>query len=139
MIDKKANIAFLTIVSISIERHIKSADVDGVIRFCNGWWLTAAHTPECRELHYWWLNDLVNDSKLLWSFKRMNFDLSDDRFFERVPNYGIRLLSREGEAISIPCYSNNNGYYSDQLLLHLYDENDNLLKEFDITECQSDL
>ena len=66
-------------------------------------------------------------------FEGLEFDLSSD-FFEKVVDYGIRLLPTNGHPISVPGYGRNNGYYSHNLDLVLSSPKET--RSFDITECQ---
>ena len=88
------------------------------ITFDDGTVLSATHDQDCCEHH--WLN--FKDSKLD-DFDGLEFDLSGDSFFERVPGYGIRLIPLNGHPVSIPGYGDNNGYYSSNLSLDLDNKN----------------
>jgi hypothetical protein len=101
------------------------------IEFTNNLELCSSHEQACCEEHY--LDFSGIDIK---DVRNLEFDLNSDDFFEKVEGYGIRLLPKNGLPLSIPGYSNNNGYYSDDLLLILI-YGDNVLKKFDITNCQS--
>ena len=109
---------------------IESCD-EGVITFSNGYKLSTYHNQDCCEVHYWSLTDLSLDD-----FDGLDFDLDDDNFFGRIEGYGICLKPHNGFPIRIPAYGGNNGYYSENLTLAIYD-NDKIVKEFDITECQN--
>jgi len=99
------------------------------IVFDNGWTLSSYHESDCCESHY-----LDIGSLSLADFEGLSFDLSSDAFFERVEDYGIRLIPINGHPVSIAGYGYNNGYYSSQLTLVLERGKDR--KTFDITECQ---
>jgi len=91
--------------------------------------LTSDHWQECCESH------LLDFSGLsLSDFEGMLFDLSDETFFERVDEFGIRLLPVNGHPVSVPGYGYNNGYYSSNLSLVL--TRGGVSTKFDITECQ---
>lgn len=104
---------------------VKTVDKDS-ITFENGITLTSNHEKDCCENHYLDFSNLK-----LEDFEELEFDLTGDTFFERVEDYGIRLLPTNGHPISIPGYGYNNGYYSSNLDLVLSDG-----REFNITECQ---
>lgn len=92
------------------------------------------HQQECREEHYLDFSQLS-----IGDFEGLIFDLYSDSFFERVEEYGIRLVSIDGQSISIAGYAHNNGYYSDKLTLVIRiknDKNEVITKEYDITSCQ---
>lgn len=97
------------------------------IVFSNGIRLYSYHEQSCCENHYLSFADLT-----IADFDGLLFDLSGDNFFERVEDFGIRLIPTNGFPVSIPGYSQNNGYYSDNLSLVLSDG-----REFDITKCQN--
>jgi len=96
------------------------------IEFDNGITLTSDHEQDCCEHHYLDFSGLK-----LEDFEGLDFDLSGDTFFEKVEDYGIRLLPTNGHPVSVPGYGSNNGYYSSNLGLILSDG-----RKFDITECQ---
>lgn len=98
--------------------------------FDDGSTLQSEHQSDCCEHH--WLDfsglELADVSKL-------DFDLSGD-FFERVEDFGIRLLPVNGMPIPVPGYGSNNGYYSSNLHLVLTDANGREVSSFDIGDCQ---
>ncbi len=100
------------------------------LEFDNGIILTSEHDQDCCENHYLSLSDLTIDD-----FKGLEFDLSNDDFFERIEDYGIALKPLNGFPVRIPGYGSNNGYYSSNLTLVIFDKNV-FLKRFDISECQ---
>ena len=109
---------------------IENGWVDGVIVFSNGYKLTTNHESDCCEHHYWSLTDLS-----LSDFDRLAFHLDGGSFFGRIEGYGICLVPINGFPIRIPAYGSNNGYYSTNLSLIL-SNGDEIIDEFDITECQ---
>lgn len=96
------------------------------IGFDNGITLSSDHETDCCEHHWLSFKDLK-----LEDFQDLEFDLSNDNLFERVEDYGIRLLPVNGHPVSVPGYGSNNGYYSTNLTLTLSDG-----RTFDISECQ---
>jgi len=102
---------------------------DGII-FKDGSTLYDFHNQDCCENHY-----LDFSSLCLADFEGLEFDLSSPSFFERVSDFGIRLIPLNGHAVSIPGYGYNNGYYSSDLTLVL-SRPGKLDEKFDITECQ---
>jgi len=100
-----------------------------VIRFNDRSELSSDHNQDCCEHHY------LDFSNLTFSdFEGLDFDLSTPDFFERVPDYGIRLIPVNGFPVSVPGYGSNNGYYSHKLALVV--ELPNKTLRYDITECQ---
>lgn len=116
------------------DKTVKVVDIDSVddgeIIFSNGYILSTYHSQDCCESHYWSLSDLSIDD-----FNNLEFNLDGD-FFERIDGYGIKLIPINGHPIPIPAYGYNNGYYSSELRLNISDENYNIIREFDITDCQ---
>jgi hypothetical protein len=102
---------------------------DGLV-FEDGTQIYSHHDSSCCEDHY-----LDFEHISLSDFDGLEFDLSNDNFFERVPDYGIRLIPTNGHPVPIPGYGYNNGYYSDNLTLWVSFP-DNSTKTYDITDCQ---
>lgn len=101
------------------------------MEFENGIILCSDHYQDCCEWHYLSFKDLYLDD-----FNGLEFDLTNDDFFERIPDYGIALKPKNGHSIKIPGYGSNNGYYSSNLTLVIEDSTGKIIKEYDITECQ---
>lgn len=101
------------------------------IKFNDGTKLSSFHESECCEHHYLCFGDLT-----IKDFEDLSFNLSSKKFFRKIGDYGIELVPVKGHTIKIPGYGYNNGYYSDELILILEDKNDNIIKRYDITECQ---
>ena len=101
------------------------------ILFENGIKLYSDHNQDCCESHYL---DLTHIS--ISDFKGLEFDLSNDDFFERIEDYGIALKPINRFPVRIPGYGSNNGWYSSNLSLVLTDGKD-FTKIFDIAECQN--
>lgn len=109
-------------------KKVTHVNEDGLV-FEDGTSLYSDHDSDCCEHHYLSFADLS-----LSDFEGLEFDLSSDAFFERVEDYGIRLLPVNGQPVSVPGYGYNNGYYSANLTLVL--EKDKATTKYDITECQ---
>ena len=103
--------------------------VNNGIEFDDGHLLYDYHEQDCCEQHFLDFSNLSVED-----FKGMDFDLSGE-FFERVPDYGIRLIATNGMAVPIPGYGSNNGYYSSNLSLVLSKGREEVAR-YDITECQ---
>ena len=108
---------------------VRSVSED-TLTFEDGSTLYSNHDSECCEYHYLSFADLT-----MKDFEGLEFNLSSQDFFERVADYGIRLLPDNGQTISVPGYGYNNGYYSHHLELIL--KRDDSSTTFDITECQA--
>jgi hypothetical protein len=100
------------------------------IIFEDGTKLYSHHDQDCCENHYLDFTHISLDD-----FLGLEFDLSHYNFFERVKDYGIRLLPVIGYPVSIAGYGINNGYYSENLSLILKSPDDNI-KYYNVTECQ---
>lgn len=112
-------------------KNLKVVKIDSdSLEFDNGVILYSDHEQDCCEIHYLSLSDLT-----LEDFEGLEFDLTNDDFFERVEDYGIALKPINGLPIRIPGYGSNNGYYSSNLSLVISD-NKEFTKTFDINECQ---
>lgn len=101
------------------------------LEFDNGMVLASYHDQDCCESHYLWMQDLTIED-----FNGLEFDLSNDDFFDRIEGYGIALKPKKGFPVRIPGYGYNNGYYSSNLGLIIKDIDGCTVKEYDIEECQ---
>jgi hypothetical protein len=112
-------------------KNLKVIKLDSdTLVFDNGVELNSNHDQDCYENHYLSFNDLTLDD-----FKDLEFDLSDDKFFKKIEDYGIELVPIKGHSIKVPGYGYNNGYYSTNLTL-VISQNNKFVKDFDISECQ---
>ena len=109
---------------------LKVEKVDKYLHFSDGYRLEDAHEQDCCESHY-----LDFEHIKLEDFEGLEFDLSNDNFFERIEDYGIQLNPIKGLPVRIAGYGSNNGYYSSQLDLEVY-KDDKLIKTYNISECQ---
>lgn len=100
------------------------------ITFDNGVTMSSEHSQDCCESHELYFKDLT-----LADFEGLEFDLSGDKFFERIDGYGIALLPLVGHPVRVAGHGYNNGYYSSDMTLALYGPN-GFQKSFDISECQ---
>lgn len=100
------------------------------LTFDDGSSLTSDHDQDCCEQHYLCFKDLS-----LKDFEGLEFDLTGETFFEKVEDYGIRLIPLNGHPVSVPGYGYNNGYYSHNLELVVKNK-EGSIKTFDISECQ---
>ena len=112
-------------------KNLKVVKIDSdSLEFDNGVKLYSNHDADCCESHYLSLSDLTLDD-----FEGLEFDLTNDNFFEKIEDYGIALKPINGFPVRIPGYGSNNGYYSSNLVLIVTD-NKGFKKTFDISECQ---
>jgi hypothetical protein len=101
------------------------------IEFENGVKLYSNHDQDCCESHELNLQDLT-----MLDFEDLEFDLSNDNFFKRIPNYGIELIPIHGHSVRIAGHGYNNGYYSSEMEL-VIEQNGNVVKRYDISDCQT--
>jgi hypothetical protein len=112
---------------------VKVVKVDSdSLTFDNGVTLYSNHEQDCCESHWLCFNDLS-----LEDFEGLEFDLSNDNFFERINGYGIAIKPIFGHPVRVPGYGENNGYYSSDLEL-IVSDGKGFEKTFDISECQAD-
>lgn len=104
---------------------------DQSLIFDGGLILSSNHDSDCCESHYLSFSDLT-----LSDFEGLEFDLTNDAFFERIDGYGIALKPVNGYPVRIPGYGFNNGYYSSRLDLIISDNEDRVLKTYNISDCQ---
>ena len=110
---------------------MKVVSVDNeTIGFEDGTKLWSYHEQDCCESH--WLDF---EHLQLSDFEGLEFDLSNDNFFEKIEGYGIALLPVNGHPVRIAGYGSNNGYYTTNLTLVLQ-KGRATTREYDITECQ---
>lgn len=86
----------LTIKEIS-DYYIKFSD-DSIITF--------SHDQDCCEWNHADFNAIDDVSR--------SYVFNDPIRFEAVPNAGFRF-GNEGKMVFVPCYSSQNGYYSDDI------------------------
>jgi len=122
---------FLKTKRVMKNLKVVKVDLDSV-EFDNGVKLYSNHDQDCCENHYLSMNDLTIDD-----FEGLEFDLSNDDFFERIEDYGIALKPLNGHPVRIPGYGSNNGYYSSNLdLIITKPDGRTTYKEYNISECQ---
>lgn len=113
-------------------KNLKVVKIDSdSLEFDNGVKLYSNHDQDCCEHHYLSLSDLT-----LADFEGLEFDLTNDDFFERIAGYGIALKPISGFPVRIPGYGSNNGYYSPNLELVITNDKD-FIRTFNIIECQN--
>lgn len=96
----------------------------GAIIFNNGWQLRHYHRQDCCERVWADFKYALQYNLLGYDKNKTIFDIEWDTFsldknIELVQDYGF-LIKYSAGGIFIPCYNENNGYYSDELELRLY-------------------
>lgn len=90
------------------------------ITFDNGNYIAYDHNQDCCEWNYADFSYLVEEAGI------MNYDFPEELMFEVVDGSGFRFGSAYRKFF-IPCYSNQNGYYSSDIDIYYNTENgDNL-------------
>ena len=84
---------------------MKIVKVDsGAIEFDNGGMITFDHDQDCCESNYADFEQLEE--------RAMDVEFVENLKFEKVDGYGFRFGNGGNEMFFIPCYSEQNGYYS---------------------------
>ena len=92
---------------------IKSID-DSAITFDNGMDITFDHVADCCEYNYAAFKEVDDLAK--------NFEFSENLIFERVNDCGFRFGNNFQNMVFVPCYSNQNGYYSSDVDIYYNDK-----------------
>lgn len=113
-------------------KNLKAVKIENdELVFNDGTRLLSNHDQDCCEWHYLDFEDLdISD------FDGLEFDLTNDDFFNRVEDYGIELKPINGHVVRIPGYGSNNGYYGSNIDLIIADANGKTIKSYDVSECQ---
>ena len=104
--------------------------IDQGILFSDGFILGSHHDTDCCENHFLDFKNINLDE-----FKGLKFDLLNENFFKRIPNYGIELIPINGNSIKIPGYGDNNGYYSSNINLIVIKDKE-IINIYDVSDCQ---
>lgn len=92
---------------------IKSID-DSTITFDNGTDITFDHVADCCEYNYAAFEEIDDLAK--------NFEFSENLIFEEVPDSGFRFGNNPQNMVFVPCYSEQNGYYSSDVNIYYNDK-----------------
>ena len=116
---------------------IKKITDEGII-FNNGYKLEHYHDQDCCEHVYadWEILKTYNVSLKTGekiNIKNIDFKQTIKTLINPVPNAGFNLVSKEGEKFFVPCYNEQNGYYSSNLTLILTS-----VSELNISDCVED-
>jgi hypothetical protein len=101
------------------------------VEFDNGFKIYSDHDQDCCEHHYLDFSDST-----IKDFEGLEFDLTDENFFNRIEDYGIELKPIKGHSVKVPGYGSNNGYYGSNIELIIADKNGKKIKSYDVSECQ---
>ena len=111
---------------------------EGSIIFDNGYKLEYYHEQDCCESVYaefemlkYYNVSLVTGKNI--DIKEVDFEESLIKLVEGVKEAGFNMISKIGEKFFVPCYNSQSGYYSGDLELILYKEN-NVREELDISD-----
>lgn len=95
------------------------------IEFSNGVQLFSSYEHEYNEDHFLSFADIN-----LEDFEGLEFELSNDDFFNKIDGYGIELIPINGPSVKIP----GHGLCSSNLSL-VITNNGNFRKTYNISEC----
>jgi hypothetical protein len=84
------------------------------ILFDNGNKITFDHVQDCCENNY-------ADFKQICSLARKT-DFDEDLVFESVEGAGFRFGNKRGHMFFVPCYSEQNGYYTAEIDIYYKDK-----------------
>lgn len=102
------------------------------LEFDNGFVLQSEHESNCCEYH--WLDfsilEIYND------IYEQEFDVENGIKFKEVEGMGILLYDENGNKYLVNGYGRNNGWYSSNITLVLYNGKGKVVKEYDVTKCQ---
>ena len=116
---------------------------ENCILFDNGCKLQDYHHQDCCEEVYAdfdvikTYNVSPKTGKII-DIKDIDFEESLLKLIQGVKGAGVNLVSKKKEKFFIPCYNSQNGYYSSDLELELFDEYGNLLERVDISDFVKD-
>lgn len=102
---------------------IKEIKEDGII-FDNGYELEYYHEQDCCE-HVYADFDILSNYNLSTktgktiNIKEIDFKEELEELIEGIQEQGFNMVSKIGEKFFIPCYNEQNGYYSSELELIL--------------------
>ena len=85
---------------------------DSAITFDNGMDITFDHEQDCCEYNYAAFEEIDDLAK--------TFEFSEDLIFESV-DYGFRFGNNPQNMVFVPCYSEQNGYYSSDVDIYYND------------------
>jgi len=81
---------------------------EGAIHFNNGNSITFSHDQDCCEDNYADFSVLTNGTV------NIDYDFNENLIFKKVDGGGF-LFGNEGHMIFVPCYSEQNGYYTSNI------------------------
>ena len=115
------------------------------IVFDNGYTLEQYHSQDCCEHVYADFNVLDNYNLSTVTGKTINirdidFEERIENLIQPVQNAGFNMVSKIGEKFFIPCYNEQNGYYSSdlELILRRLVSFGNVEEKIDISDCVKD-
>ena len=113
-------------------KNLKVVKIENeTIVFDDGTRLSSSHIHECCEFHFLCFSDVkVSD------FDGLSFNLTNEKFFNRIKGYGIELKPIKGFSVKIAGYSSNNGCYGSNIDLLISDKDGKKIKSYDVSECQ---
>lgn len=114
---------------------------DDEVEFDNGYILKSYHIQDCCEsvfADFEVLNtynvSTVTGKKI--NIRKINFEENLEKLVQGVAGAGFNMISKKGEKFFIPCYNQQNGYYSSKLELILSEQT--IRERIDISEFVED-
>lgn len=71
------------------------------------------------------------------NIKEIDFEENLNKLVKGIKGQGFNMISKIGEKFFVPCYNDQNGYYSDKLELILYKKDSK--ETLDITDFKKDI
>lgn len=115
---------------------------EGKIIFDNGYRLEYYHDQDCCEYVYADFDILetynvsIKTGKNI-KIKEIDFSEKLSELIEGIEGMGFNIISKIGEKFFVPCYNEQNGYYSNELELILYKQEDK--ETLNITDFVKDI
>lgn len=109
------------------------------IIFDNNYRLYYDHEQDCCEINWADFEMLKSYNLSTQTGKAISIYEEDfattltELFYKGVTDAGFMIKSKTGNNFFIPCYSDQNGYYTTQLILYLYHEDTKITEELDVT------
>lgn len=121
--------------------RIKEINEEGIL-FDNGYKLIAYHEQDCCENVYADFEILKTynvSTRTGKSIKIQEIDFNEnlEELIQGIKEQGFNMVSKIEERFFVPCYNEQNGYYSNNLELILY-KNNNIKEILDITDWIKD-
>ena len=102
--------------------RIVSTDYNKVV-FDNNYQISCSHQPDCCEYNYADFQQLDDEA--------INYDYAENLLFEIVDGHGFRFGDKR-RLFFVPCYSEQNGYYSSDIDIQYYNDKNEIISHFNV-------